>query len=143
METSSVHIAVHTGALGASAIHTEHHSTYVSDSHTTGKHSTVTKRELQSTLVQALIPQITSSDVPESEDKAGDKTRSDKEERDAEPKFLISLTHILTSVSQQVQDLNAIIISVCGPIILILLLLVFLTHFCNRRGRKKGQSSAV
>ncbi|CAI9538970.1 unnamed protein product, partial [Staurois parvus] len=77
---------------------------------------------------------------PDSEDKAWEREKIDKEERDAAPKFLISLTHILTSVSQPVQDLNAIIISVCGPIILILLLLVFLTHFCNRRGRKVGSS---
>ncbi|XP_040186980.1 uncharacterized protein LOC120919072 isoform X2 [Rana temporaria] len=79
-------------------------------------------------------------DNPDSEDKPGDRKKSDKEEWDAAPKFLISFTHILTSVSQPVQDLNAIIISVCGPILLILLLLVFLTHFCNRRGRKAGST---
>ncbi|XP_077314774.1 uncharacterized protein LOC143935052 isoform X2 [Lithobates pipiens] len=82
-------------------------------------------------------------DNPDSEDKPGDSKKSDKEEWDATPKFLISLTYILTSVSQPVQDLNAIIISVCGPIILIVLLLVFLTHFCNRRGRKAGSTRLV
>lgn len=86
-----------------------------------------------SQLVILSIPHT--GDNPDSEDKPGDRKKSDKEEWDAAPKFLISFTHILTSVSQPVQDLNAIIISVCGPILLILLLLVFLTHFCKYKER--------
>ncbi|XP_072259532.1 uncharacterized protein [Pyxicephalus adspersus] len=79
-------------------------------------------------------------DTRESEDKPGDKAKPDKEEREARPEFLISLTHILTSVSQPVQDLNAIIISVCGPVILVLILLILIIHFCNRRGSKIGST---
>lgn len=72
----------------------------------------------------------------ESEDKAGDKTKSEKEEKDAEPKFLISLTHILTSVSQPVQDVNKIIISVCGSVLLTLPLIVLGVHFYKQREQK-------
>ncbi|XP_073463032.1 uncharacterized protein [Aquarana catesbeiana] len=247
-DTTSAHIPVIPKVLATSAPHTEtitvrqtdrhtkakipeifstvHHSTFVSEHHSTGIHSTVTKKELQSVTQKTHAPHITKSisvpnvrveigngfqitcfsergpevinyeliqgdrivknmtvhgrkaatfqfditpgpsiiycrartlsgeevtseplkiegDNPDSEEKPGDSKKSEKEEWDAAPKFLISLTYILTSVSQPVQDLNAIIISVCGPIILIVLLLIFLTHFCNRRGRKAGSSRLV
>ncbi|XP_077314777.1 uncharacterized protein LOC143935052 isoform X5 [Lithobates pipiens] len=225
-DAASVHIPAPTKVLGTSAPHTVHHSTIVSEQNSTGIHSAVTKKKLQSVPQKTHATHITKSisvpnvsvelangfqitcfsdsgpevityeliqgdrivknltvhgrkpatfqfditpgpskiycrartlsgeeetseplkiegDNPDSEDKPGDSKKSDKEEWDATPKFLISLTYILTSVSQPVQDLNAIIISVCGPIILIVLLLVFLTHFCNRRGRKAGSTRLV
>ncbi|XP_072259533.1 uncharacterized protein [Pyxicephalus adspersus] len=114
-----------------------HHARNVTGGDSTSAHPVVTKKEIPSTPGKS---QETLGDTRESEDKPGDKAKPDKEEREARPEFLISLTHILTSVSQPVQDLNAIIISVCGPVILVLILLILIIHFCNRRGSKIGST---
>ncbi|XP_053308782.1 uncharacterized protein LOC128470961 [Spea bombifrons] len=59
-------------------------------------------------------------------------SEKDRTEDNEGPKHIIALNHILTSVKPQVQHLNTILLSVCGPIILMVLgMFIIVNHFCE------------
>ncbi|KAM4033515.1 uncharacterized protein ACNLHF_020424 [Anomaloglossus baeobatrachus] len=62
-----------------------------------------------------------------------EETEIDQKDKDTGPEYLIPLQHILTSVTPEVLDWNNLLLMICGPVVLIILVIVITISYLPRR----------